>query len=282
MSAVLAAFAAAALAQTASAQTADAVLTADADRASYGVFVGLEPENAGAAAGYETIVVDAALFSAEQIADLHRSARTVYSYLNIGSIEKFRSYYADFKKITLGPYRNWPEERWIDVSNPAWQNFITETLAQNLVEKGIDGFFLDNADVWHEYREPRIYAGLLQILAELKRFGLPVILNGADTFVRHALDTGELAGLVDGVNQETVFTTINFKKGTFGTAKTDAIDYYTDYLLRCKRAGLAVYLTEYGTDARTAERIAEFCIRNGFAYYVSPSVQLNGAPPQAE
>lgn len=40
----------------------------------------------------------------------------------------------------------------MDVANPDWQKFIGQ-LSQELYEKGVDGFFIDNCDVY--YYAPR-------------------------------------------------------------------------------------------------------------------------------
>lgn len=49
-------------------------------------------------------------------------------------------------------------------------------------QKGIDVFFLDNADVYYQYHTPEIYQGLMTILHEIHTEHRPIIINGGDTF----------------------------------------------------------------------------------------------------
>lgn len=102
---------------------------------SYGVFPGLERKDKNRLKGYKTVVIDAEYFTSADIARMHKSGQKVYSYLNVGSLETYRSYYKKFKSITIGRYENWPDEYWIDVSKASWQKYVVNTLAKKLVQK---------------------------------------------------------------------------------------------------------------------------------------------------
>lgn len=244
----------------------------------YGVFIGISDEAIFEISGYDVLVIDADFFSAETIAQLRQNGNThIYSYLNIGSIETFRPGYADFEGITLGPYENWPEERWVDVSQPQWEQYLN-VKAQELADKGIDGFFLDNADVYYVYETEEVYQSLLSILQTLRRFKLPLVINGGDVFVNTAINRGELKGLVEGINQETVFTSINFQNQTYGKQNKENRDYLIEYLMRCKENGLQVQLLEYGAPPALAQQIQEFCSQHGFLCFIAPSLELNEIP----
>lgn len=250
----------------------------DVTEKDYGVFIGLSSEDDVKITEYNTLVIDAELFSKEEIRRMHQDGNTtIYSYLNIGSIEIFRECYLKFQSMTTGSYENWTEEYWMDVSRPEWREYIIQK-AEELADKGVDGFFLDNADVWYHDQRPEIYQGLLEILQGLKQLELPLILNGGDTFVLKGLETDNLTGLIDGVNQENVFTNINFEHHTFGKQDTDTRKYYQEYLSRCKEAGLQVYLVEYGPSKKQEEEIREYCSKNYFQYYISPTLELNASP----
>ena len=82
----------------------------------YGVFLGADPEDISYMDSYKKIVIDAQYFEKEEIKELKESGHTVYSYLNLGSVEKFRPYYRKYKTYSLGTYENWKDEKWIDVS----------------------------------------------------------------------------------------------------------------------------------------------------------------------
>ena len=179
----------------------------------YAVFLGLDPEHASRMHGYQTVVIDAQYFTKDEITAVQKRGTKVYTYLNVGSIETFREGYDALKGLVLAPYDNWPDEYWVDVSKPEWQTFIANE-AKSLAEKGVDGFLLDNADVYYLYPTDAIYDGLSAILKGLSQYDKPVLINGGDVFVTRAvLDAESPNTTITGVNQECVFTNIDFDAG---------------------------------------------------------------------
>ncbi len=241
----------------------------------YGVFIGSTEEDIEKMYDYDVLVIDADLFSSSAIARLHEQGNhKIYSYLNIGAIENFRPYYKEFESILLDVYEDWPEERWVDVSQTSWNEHLYEK-AKEFSYKGVDGFFLDNADVYYQYPSENIYQGLLDILHRLDTLSLPLIMNGGDFFVSSAIERKDLDNnLLYGVNQETVFTSIDFNTGSFAIQTIEETNYFQRYLKMCKSNGLQVYLTEYGRDKKIEGKIASYCSQNGFFYYYSPTLEL--------
>lgn len=244
----------------------------------YGVFVGLEREDISRLYDYKRVVIDAQGFKKSDIQKLHKKGVLVYSYLNIGSLEEFRSYYETYKKHALDRYENWPDEYWMDVSQKEWQDHIVENLAGDLVEKKVDGFFLDNADVYYQYPKKKIYNGLVKILRGLRGYRKNILINGGDPFVTKLLKTEKTPEkLISGVNQECVLTRIDFENECFKKQKSSETEYFAEYLKECKKAGLRVHLTEYTPgDKKLEARIRSFAKRNGHLVYISPGLQLDG------
>lgn len=88
----------------------------------------------------------------------------MYGYLNIGVVEEYREYYGRFERLTLGVYEDWPDERWVDVSDAEWQTFLIQELAPKYAALGLDGFFLGNADVYFQFETDEIFDGICTIL----------------------------------------------------------------------------------------------------------------------
>ena len=243
---------------------------------SYAVLLGIDPEQASCLSRYKTVVIDAQYFTKDDISVNDTTTTKIYTYLNIGSIETFREGYDSLKGLVLAPYENWPDEYWVDVSKPEWQTFVADE-AKSLAEKGVDGFFLDNADIYYLYPTDAIFNGLNAILNDLAQYGKPVLINGGDTYVSRAvLDSASPNAVITGVNQECVFTNIDFDAGTLIRQDADTTSYYQEYLARCKSAGLAVYLTEYAKSGDNITRkIEAYCKERGYLYYVSPSINLD-------
>ncbi len=241
----------------------------------YGVFLGAGPEDLDAFGPYGIVVLDAQYFTAEQIAGLKAGGHTVYSYINLGSIEDFRPYYSEYADLTLGDYEHWNEERWVDVSSGRWQAFIADGLAPELLGKGVDGFFADNCDVYYNYPTDGIFDGVAELLRALKKTGAYVCVNGGDVFVTEYLRRGgTLEDVLDAVNQETVFSSIDWDGGGFSENDEEEQAYFREYIETVAADGRDVYLLEYTTDAALIEKIDGYCKNRGFRYYVADSVEL--------
>ena len=258
----------------------------DTSEESYGVFIGVDASSFDISLfeGYDLVVVDAQELKSEQLVQLHARGHTVYSYLNVGSIEKTRDYYRDYRDLCLDRYDNWPDEYWVDVTQDKWQDFVTEDLPAEILRKDpeIDGLFLDNLDVYAHIQETRRYrkkseetfAALTGILEAYAGKNLPVLINGADAFVSRMIEEGR-EDLIGGINQETVFSAIlDYDRDKFGEQDEDDLKYYKTYLKTCKKAGIEVFLLEYTTDTELEETIVRYCEKNGYRYYISAHVNL--------
>lgn len=96
-------------------------------------------------------------FTAADIQTLRNGGRNrVLSYLNIGACENFRSYWLRdppghqscvHSGALTTSYGGYPNEKWANLSNPAYQDLIVNYAAPRLVGRGIDGLFMDNLEV---------------------------------------------------------------------------------------------------------------------------------------
>lgn len=251
------------------------VFAKEDDKKDYGVFLSLDASDLDKIAMYQTVVIDAQYFSKKDITYLKKQGCTVYSYLNVGSIENFRKYYDTYEKLTLGEYENWEEEKWMDVSQIKWQRFLA-SLEKGLIKKGIDGFFVDNCDVYYEYPTDDMFVGLTTILKHLMKYRKPVIINGGDAFVMEYKERyGRLTDIMTDVNQEAVWSRIDFDTGKFSVQKKSDRNYFMKYVETCDSQGLDVYLLEYTKSKALKSKIKKYCRQKHFHYYISDSIELD-------
>ncbi|WP_408070546.1 endo alpha-1,4 polygalactosaminidase [Butyrivibrio sp. JL13D10] len=245
----------------------------------YGVFLSV---NSGKRAfkrfrDYKTIVLDAQNgFSTKDIRKLKKQGHKVYSYINVGAVENYREYYYNFEDITLGVYENWPDEKWVDVSDTKWQDFILNELSSKIIATGVDGFFVDNIDVYYLYQNDSIYSGVETILKGLKKKG-KVIINGGDTFVtEYHRRNGNLNDILDGVNQESVFSKIiDYDKDKFGKNSASDTKFFKKYLKLVKKNKKKCYLLEYTKSKDLGEKVRKYCKKKGYKYYISEKLNLS-------
>ena len=70
-------------------------------------------------------------------------------------------------------------------------------------------------------------------------------------------------------------SSIQFETGTFGKQPEDVRKYFSDYVQKCKKDGMEVYLLEYTKDKKLIRRIKQYCRKNKFHYYISDSIELD-------
>ena len=241
----------------------------------YGVFLSVE-KNINRLKDYKTVVIDAQHFKKEEIEAFKAKGHEVYSYINIGSLENFRSYYKEYKDLKLGKYEHWDEEIWINVADRRWQDFIVVKMIPELIEKGIDGFFVDNCDVYYNYPKKEILDGLTVMMKAMVATGKAVLINGGDCYLdAYCKAGGTWNEVITGINQETVFSKIIWDKNKFGRADKEDHKYFLSYIERYAKKGADIYLLEYTKDKKLIAEIEAYCREKGFGYYVSDSVELD-------
>ena len=242
----------------------------------YGVFLSI-CENIEQFADYEIVVIDAQYYPKEELDAFRSKGHKVFSYINVGSLEDFRDYYDEYKDLSLGAYEHWEEEVWVDVSQKRWQDFMLNDIAAGLLEKDIDGFFVDNCDVYYVHPKEEILEGLTVIMKGLKATGKKVIINSGDTFLdAYCEQGGKWDDVISGINQESVFSTILWDEGKFGTAEPEDHEYFVSYIDRYGSQGAEIYLLEYTIDEELVKEIKAFCEERGYTYYVADSIELDG------
>ena len=240
------------------------------------MFLGIN-DNLAQFRDYETVVIDAQYFSGEEIDNFRNEGHQVYTYLNIGSLEDFRDYYEEYRDLSLGEYEHWEEEVWVDVSQQKWQDLVLEELVPGLLEKHVDGFFVDNCDVYYEYPEQKILDGLGVIMQALVATGKDVIINSGDCFMDAWCEQGGTWDqVITGINQESVFSSILWDEDKFGRQEEEDHEYFVSYITRYGDIGAKIFLLEYTLDGELVQEIDEFCREHGFIYFVSHTLELVG------
>lgn len=183
------------------------------------------------ASTFNLLVIDAdpdlGSFTNAQIAQLKSSGMRVLSYLDFGSCENFRTYYATspsgFVSCTantagnLGRYDagSQYDEDWMNPANADYQNLVLNYIAPRLVASGVDGFMLDNFEIVG-HTATQTYGpcnaacaqGGLDLVAKLRaRYpNLSIVLNNAPAFALNGSSGGvSFPTLVDGVLAEDAF-----------------------------------------------------------------------------
>jgi cysteinyl-tRNA synthetase len=160
-------------------------------------------------------------FSASELIVLQAGGRNrVLSYLNLGSCERFRSYWsavpAGFSSCgansaaNLGGYQGYPDEVWMDLGNTDYQRLLVEYVAARLFARHVDGFYLDNLElVEHPECAAACRKGALDLVRKIRQAypSLLLVMQNATSDVTRLGTTGGLPfpTLLDGVAHEEVY-----------------------------------------------------------------------------
>lgn len=210
----------------------------------------------------------------------------IYGYLNVGALEKERSYYSKFKHLRLAEYNGWAGEYWVDVTDKEWQRHLINE-AIKMKKLGVIGLYFDNADIYYMCKEGfkeedtdmmqkapsanSVYKALAHIILTIQNdVGLIVMPNGGDVFLRKFMVAHP--NVIKTINQEGVFYSELNKKNKSADTK-----YYKDW---CKWADKRIIgkarLIEYVSSKTEQARIKAYCFAKGWDVYFSKHKNLCG------
>lgn len=132
------------------------------------------------------IAIEPEDYSDAEIAALKQSGAKVLAYLSVGSVSDERSYYKVLKPYTLRKLDDWPHERYLDLRQPVVREWIQKR-ARKLKARGFDGWWLDNVDVYEEYRSTEMFRALVSAIHGVKALGGYVMVNGGMAFLTDLL-----------------------------------------------------------------------------------------------
>lgn len=128
------------------------------------------------------IVVEPEDYTMAEIKALKKNGAKVLAYLSIGSVSDERPYYKTLKPYQLKRLEDWPHERYIDLRRPEVREWIQKQ-AKTLKGAGFDGWWLDNVDVYEEYKSTEMFNAILSTLQAIKAVGGYIMINGGKEFL---------------------------------------------------------------------------------------------------
>lgn len=211
-------------------------------------------------------------YTAKEVQALKSAGYTVLAYLSVGSVDERRNYYKQLEPYTLRRLDDWEHERYLDVCEPAVQDWLINR-GMALLNAGYDGLWIDNTDVYEEYPSDAAYKGISRILQALYPHGY-IMINGGMEYMLRAIS--QKARVAHGVTQEEVFSLITDYdgRGTFGAQIASESLEYQKYIAKALGAGMEAYLLEYTRDSKLKQKIINYCAASGAGYYISEDVDL--------
>ena len=240
----------------------------------YKVYLTTKPKSLKEGSGI--IVVEPEDYEKDEIKAIKEKGYKVLAYLSVGTIEKERSWWKKYSKFKLDQLPDWPKEYYIDVRKTDWRKFLV-TRAEDLLEGGYDGWWLDNIDVYSEYKSKAMFTAIAAVFQKLKAMEGYVMVNGGSEWLDDAIDRKEkLTKYINGYTQEEVFSLIKdySGKGKFGKQKEDDRKYYQSLIKKAVKRKVQCFLLEYTRDNKLKTTIKNWCSTAKVSYYIASDVNL--------
>jgi cysteinyl-tRNA synthetase len=241
---------------------------------------------------------DADNLSDAEIAALRANGQNrVLSYLNLGSCENYRSYYAtapaghkscQSSGALTAPYDGYPDEMWANLGNADYQDLMVNSVAPRLIARGVDGFYLDNMEVVeHGAQESNgpcdaaCSQGGLDLIWQLRQKfpdKLIVMQNATSDTTRLGMTHGvAFPTLLDGVSHEEVYSNGGDSQALAEMKK------WRDMMLSVHGQPFWLAVEEYVGACSTAKKSAADAIyamamADGFNAYVTDDSGMQTAP----
>ena len=217
-------------------------------------------------AGFDLVVVDGENAGAREVAAIKRaSGGLVLAYLDVGTIESYRSWYNAAKPYRLDYWGDWGEW-YANVNAAGFRSLLLGRVAPAMLATGFDGLFLDNTDMTetHAAQKPgmrALVAGLSRLVRA--RGKLLMAQNGAGV-------NWPLRRFYDGINFEDVSFSYDFARHAYFRRGAGSVARAQEEIRRYRRAGLKVTATDYLAARKTKETL--IAVRNACSAGALPYV----------
>ena len=231
---------------------------------------------------------DLAIVDPEAEVDLglaHAAGRKVLAYVSVVELREDSAHAGRLRQagVTVRARQTAWQSGMMDITHPAWGDFVVEQLARTAAAKGFDGFFLDTMDsaVALMNKEPSraaVYQEAITSLVKRLRATFPgkeIILNRGFEFLP------ALSGQVDGVLVESVFRSYN-EAGVYGPVEAATTKVLTDKIRQLRASGMQVYVLDYlepGDVKTAAETVARIEALGAAAFLSTKPLQGVTAGP---
>ena len=189
---------------------------------------------------------------------LHAAGRKVLAYVSAVELREASPHFSRLKQAgvkVLARQAEW-KSAIMDITHPAWADFVVDQLARTAAARGFDGFFLDTVDSavalmrQDPSKAPAYQAAITGLVTRLRASfpGREIVLNRGFEFLP-ALTTA-----VDGVLVESVIRTFNAAQA-YVPVEPAVTRILTEKIKALRSTGMPVYVLDYlePGDVKTAD-----------------------------
>lgn len=240
----------------------------------YEVFLSTKLDIDGLTKGSGFIVIKPEDYNLNEIKGIKSKGYKVLAYLNIGTIKKGEAWWTNYSEYKLKKYKDELEEYYIDIKKTAWQKFVAGRAAE-LRKRGFSGLWLDNIDIYNEYKTKEMFTALASIFFRC-RIGGYIMINGGAEWIDEAIKRGEtITKYIDGYTQSEIFYKIVNNSDGIKFEKQESLvsKALKKIVLSAKEKRIQCFVIEHVENINARARIKKWCEKNKIVYCFLPTAR---------
>jgi len=230
----------------------------------------LDPESIK---GYDYVILESQFYNIYEIRKIKSQNEKVLAYISIGEVNEHAPHFKEIKDYTAGKNEIW-NSYYLDLKSEKTVNTLLRIIDRTL-EKGYDGFFLDNVDNYTTWgAQPNQKADLVKFLKTIsEKYPEKIWIQNAGV---ELID--ETAPYVDALVLESVATNYTFDDKSYKLRPEADFKAYASKLTDIsKKHNLPVILIEYADTEKLYKQVLHRIKPLGFEYFIG-SIELQSLP----
>lgn len=222
---------------------------------------------------YDLVILEANQYCKEDITTLRKHNKKVLAYICLTEVNKNTHFYKALKPYVLGKNKIW-DSYYLDLSSEEVKKIIFNLL-QEYIDKGCNGFFLDNIDnVTQHGPHPEQKPYLIELIKDLRTtFKTAYITQNAGLELLD--DTNDY---IDDVAVESVITAYDFKDNSYQLRnKEESKNYLARLEKLSKDYNINFILIEYANNIKLYKKVKKQLQKTGHDYFVG-EIELQNVP----
>lgn len=225
--------------------------------------------------GYQTIILEPAQFTKNDIDKLKKNNGKIYGYISLGEVSKTASFYPLLKDEVLGKNEQW-NSYYLNLSSAKTKMILLE-LIKSINNKGVNGLFIDNVDNFSSFgpqkKQQKDFLDFLKLIKS--KFPEMEIIQNAGAELLPQTNSH-----IKGVLFESIFTNYLFHEKKYVIRSGDDFEQQFKKVETAKKyKHLHIYLIEYANTADSINKIKKAVSGLQFSYFIG-TIDLQTLPKQ--
>jgi endo-alpha-1,4-polygalactosaminidase (GH114 family) len=223
--------------------------------------------------GYQTIILEPAQFTKNDIDILKKNNIKIYGYLSLGEVSRTASFYPLLKDEVLGKNEHW-NSYYLNLSSAKTKRVLLE-LIKSISNKGVHGLFIDNVDNFSSFgpqkEQQKEFLDFLKLIKS-KFPELEIIQNAGSELL------SQTNSIIKGILFESIFTNYLFHEKKYVIRSGDDFEQqFKKVEIAKKYKHIHIYLIEYANSTDAIDKIKRAIFKLQVSFFIG-TIDLQALP----